>query len=68
MMILKLIKLVFVMAAVLFLYVSYLVITGGDVSNSLKELGEKGSEVIESGKEKGGEYFAENSEETSSKI
>ena len=56
------------MAAVLFLYVSYLVITGGDVSNSLKELGEKSSEVIESRKEKGGEYFEEKSEETSGKI
>ncbi len=64
----KLMKLVLVMAAVLVIYVAYLIITGDDVSASLKEIGEKGSEVIETGKEKVGEYFEEKSEEALEKI
>lgn len=64
----KLMKLVLVVAAVLVLYVAYLVWTGEDVSESLKDLGEKGTEVIESGKEKVGEYLEEKSEEAMDKI
>jgi|LULS01.1.fsa_nt_gb hypothetical protein len=59
----KLVKLALVVAAVLVIYVAYLAWSGEDVSDSLKDLGEKSTEIIESGKEKVGDYLEEKSEQ-----
>lgn len=64
----KLLKLVLVIAAVLVLYIAYLIWTDQDVPKSLEELGEKVQETVEKGKEKVEEFKEEKTQEAVDRI
>lgn len=64
----KLLKLVLVIAAILILYIAYLVWTDQDVPKSLEELGEKVQETVEKGKDKVEQFKDKKTREAVDKI